>query len=354
MREESGGALLGTSPARAKEDLGALAFGAVDTVRWAILGTGGIASAMAGAFSEVEGAVLDAVGSRSLESAKAFAEEHGASKAYGSYDEAAADPDVDAVYVATTNDLHLANTLAAIATGKAVLCEKPLALSAAQGRRMADAAKQAGVFLMEAMWMRFQPFLAKLDDLVAAGRIGRVQFVSSNFGFPAAINPSPRLFDPELGGGALLDLGVYSLTLAQHLAGPPGSFEAVMDPAPTGVDAQLTVAARHAGGVMSASLVSFRGDLPGDAVVAGSDGRIRIHAPFHHSQRLTVEQGGEVQEEIDVGYEGSGLRFEVEEVHRCLAAGLLESDRMPLADSLAVMEWMDAIRERIGVTYPGE
>jgi predicted dehydrogenase len=326
----------------------------MNTIRWAILATGGIAAALAETIASMPDGEVVAVGSRAEATARAFAERHGIPRWYGSYEEAIQDPGVDAVYVATTNDLHYANTLAAVAAGKAVLNEKPFALNATQTEEMIAAARDAGVFLMEAMWMRFQPYFTDLKRLISDGAIGDIRWIQADFGFPADPVSQGRLFAPELGGGGLLDLGVYPLTFATTLLGMPTEFRVLDTPAASGVDAQLGIVMRHHGDILSMSSTSLLGDLPTEATVGGTTGRVRVHAPFHHSQRLTVHRREDQVEEIDASYEGTGYEFEVREVHRCLREGLTESPVMPLGHSLAMMRLLDEIRAEIGLRFPGE
>jgi len=317
--------------------------------RWGILGTGKMAAALVGGIREAGGEVA-AVASRADATAEAFADRHGIPHWFGSY-ESLANPGLDAVYVATTNQRHLADALPILEAGVGVLCEKPLALDAAQAVTMIESAGLSGAFLMEAMWMVFQPAFETLERLIDQGTIGSVHHIQADFGFPADLDPTGRLADPALGGGALLDIGIYPLSLAHALAGPPTRFEATGVLGATGVDLQVGVTSVH-GDVLADLSASFLADTSLEAVVSGSEGRLRLHAPFHHSPRITLHRRGDQIDLWDTTYVGSGYRFEVEEVQRCLAAGLTESDRRPLADTLEVMQWMDAIRERIGVTYP--
>ncbi len=326
----------------------------MDTIRWGVLGTGGMARAMTEALHARSDAAVVAVASRSLERASDFADTLGVPHAFGTYDDLARFSDVDAVYVATTNDRHLANTLACLETDKAVLCEKPLGLNTEEVETMAGAARRRSVLLVEAMWMRFQPFLAKVDDLIAAGEIGEVRHVQAEFCFPLPYAPDNRWFSPDLGGGSLLDIGIYPLTLAYHVLGPPTATEAAAQLAPTGVDAQVGVTSQHADEALSVVTASFVADGAWEATVAGSEGRLRIHGPFHHSPRVTLHRRKHQGAEFDTSYDVSGLQFEVDEFHRCLGAGSTESDRHPLDDSIAIAEWMTEIRRICGIRYPGE
>lgn len=315
---------------------------------WGILGTGKMAGAMAHAIGEAGGTVA-AVGSRRPDTAEAFAARHGIDRWFGSY-EALAGLGLDAVYVATTNQRHLADALPMLEAGIAVLCEKPLALSGVQGARMAAAARSGGAFLMEAMWMVFLPAFETLTRLIGEGVVGPVASLQADFGFAADLDPGSRLVDPALGGGALLDIGIYPLTLAHALLGPPDTFEAAAVTGPSGVDLQVGVTSVH-GGVLAQCSASFLADTPIEAVVAGPEGRLTMHTRFFEAPSITLHRRGEAPRVFDTSYRGSGYRPQVEEVHRCLERGLTESERRPLVDTLEVLAWMDAVRERIGVRY---
>lgn len=322
-------------------------------LRWGIMGTGGIAEAMATTLTAA-GSSVAVVGSPRPGAAQAFAERLQIGGAVESHAAVAQADEVDVVYVATTNDLHYRNTLDAVAAGKPVLCEKPLALNAGQATEMLAAATTAGVFAMEALWMRFLPFIGRLDELIAEGAVGEVTHVTANFSFPATLDPQRRWLNRSLGGGALLDLGIYPISLIHHLLGPPERFETTARLSSTEVDVATQVVSHHAGGSTAAAMCSFTADTTTEAVVAGPKGRIRLHAPFYHSRRLTVERKRQVVAEYDTDFAGNGLRFEVTEVEECIASGRLQSSLRPHGDTLQVMEWLDAIRDRIGVRYPTE
>ena len=314
------------------------------------MGTGDIAGTMTETLQSV-GSPVVAVGSGSAERAQAFAARYGISHAVGSHQAVAGRDDVDIVYVATTHDRHYQNVLDAVAGGKAVLCEKALALNTREAVEMYGAAADAGVLLMEAMWMRFCPFIATLDELIAGGAIGEATDVEVFFGY---VPPQSRRWtNRRLGGGSLLDLGVYSLSLVHHVLGSPQSFEA-MAQLDGGVDVDVRVISHHEGEASATAGATFLADPTNEAIVSGREGRLRIHAPFHHSAKITLERQGDVVATYDTSFAGHGFRFEVAEMERCVAAGLTESPLRPPADTLAVMEWMDAIRARIGVVFPGE
>ncbi len=334
----------------------------MEPVRWGILGTGAIAKQMAAAIGAVPEAELAAVGSRTLEKAREFAREAaeraGASEAacrpYGSYEELAANGDLDVVYVATPHPMHAENSLLCLENGKAVLCEKPFALNAAQARQIVAKARERGLFLMEAMWTRFFPIMVKLREILAEGSIGAVKVVAADFGFRADFDPESRLFDPALGGGALLDVGVYCVSLASMVLGPPNRVAATATLAPTGVDETSAYLLSHASGAIAALYSSVRAQTPWEADVLGESGSIRVHSPFWKPSKLTLSRSGFSDEAMEMPYEGNGYQFQVEEVCRCIRSGLFESPVMPLDETMEIMETLDAIREQIDVKYPGE
>jgi predicted dehydrogenase len=322
--------------------------------RWGVLGTGGIARALTQAI-RAEGGEVVAVASSERSRADAFAAEHGIARALAPHQQLFdLGDELDVVYVGTTNDLHHAQALAAIDAGIPVLCEKPFTLDLPQSEEVVAAARRAGVFVMEAMWMRFQPAFREVERRVAAGQVGEPVLAQADFGIAATPDPSRRWFDPALGGGALLDVGVYPLTLVSSLLGDPVEALAAGQLADTGVDASVSVAMRHEQGRLSSWSCSFVADTGVEATVAGSEGSIRIHGPFHSAGRLTLRRRTEVLEEHELADAALGYRFEVAEVHRCLAAGATESDRMPLERTLTTMRWLDELRRQVGVTYPHE
>jgi predicted dehydrogenase len=317
-------------------------------VRWGVLGPGGIATRFANAMSRVGDGEIVAVGSRSIERADAYADRFGVGRRYGDYGSLLADPEVDVVYVATPHARHEVDTLAALAAGKPVLCEKAFALDAAQARGMVDAARRSGLFLMEAMWSRFLPGYQRLRELIDEGRIGEPMLVEADFGFRAEFDPTHRLFDLDLGGGALLDLGIYPVQLCSFVFGPPVRVVADGLVGPSGADEVVTGLLHHRGDGLGVVKASTRLALSNRARISGTDGWIGLPAVMHCPMTLRVGD-----ETVDVGFEGDGLRFEIEHVHRCLAAGLTESPVMALDESIALMAVLDDMRAQIGVVYPG-
>ena len=323
-------------------------------IRWGIAGPGGIAARFAEAMTLVEDGRIVAVASRSEERAGAFADRFDVAARYGDYRALADDPSVDAVYVATPHSRHEADTRLYLSAGKHVLCEKPLALSGTQARRMVDAAATSGTFLMEAVWSRFLPSYRALVDVLGRGRIGTPLQVEGTFGFRRPVDPAHRLFDPRLGGGALLDLGIYPIQLCTLVLGPIGQLAAGGVIGATGVDEQVAAVLRHERGGLGVIQAAITVPLACTARISGSDGWIDLPAFMHCPTSFTVTAGTSRPEVVDATFEGNGYEFEIAEVHRCLAAGLTESPTMPLAETLALAEAMDGIRAQIGLTYPGE
>jgi predicted dehydrogenase len=326
-----------------------------DRVRWGVVGTGGIAAAFADDLRRLPDAALVAVGSRSAAAADAFGERYGVARRHASYAALAADPDVDVVYVATPHPVHREAALLAIEAGKAVLVEKPFTLNAAEAAEVIGAARRHGVFLMEAMWTRFLPHMAQIRDLVGAGALGDLRAVHADHGQWFLPDASHRLFAPELGGGALLDLGVYPVSFASMMLGTPTDVTATSQPAFTGVDAQTTVVLRYDEGRQAVLTMSLEALGTNRAAIIGTDARLEIDARWYGPTSFTVvRRDGSAQRHERQHEDGKGLRHEAAEVGRCLREGRLESEVLPLEETLSVMATMDEVRRQIGLTYPGE
>jgi predicted dehydrogenase len=316
------------------------------SVRWGVAATGGIARGFAEAMTLVDGGHIAGVGSRSAEMAKAFADDFGIPRAHGTYADLVNDPELDVIYIATPHSHHAWLTIAALDAGKHVLCEKPFALNAHEARAMVDASRRNDRFLMEAIWSRFLPAYVRLMDVLAEGRIGDPLMVEADFGFRMPVIPTHRLFDSALGGGALLDLGIYPLQLCSLVFGAPERVAAVGHIGETAVDEVVAAVLHHRDGGIGVVKAATRVGLSCTARISGTDGNIEIPAFMHCPQQLVVN--GEC---IDGSYQGEGLRFQVEEVQRCLEAGARESSVVPLAESIQLAETMDDIRRQIGVVY---
>ncbi len=314
-----------------------------EQVRWGIIGTGMIADAFAQDLEVTDSGFPVAVGSRSKESADRFADKFDIPNRHASYESLVSDPEVEVVYVATPHPMHHANTLLALEAEKAVLVEKPFTMNAAEARELVARARAKGLFLMEAMWTRFLPHIAEVNRLIAEGALGEVVTVTAVHGQWFVREPGFRLFDPELGGGALLDLGVYPVSFASMVLGKPERIKAMITPAFTGVDAQTSMIFAYASGAQAYLNCTSYARTPTTAVVSGTEARIEIDGFFYapSSFTLTGRDGGASRYEPP--HEGKGLRYEADEVARCLRAGLLESPLMALNETVEIMETMDAV-----------
>lgn len=319
------------------------------TTRWGIAGPGKIAHSVAQSFEHVVNGELVAVGSRSRERAEAFAAAYALPRAHGSYAELCEDPAIDAVYVATPHPQHADVALAAIARGKAVLVEKAFTSTVADTTRVIEAARSAGVFCMEGMWTRFNPGIAWVRDLIAAGDIGDVCGVHGDLTAFRAYAPGDRLFAPELGGGAVLDVGVYVLSFALHVLGVPDVVHATGSRLPNGVEGTMSVLLGYADGRNSTLSAGFTAFGPGRMMITGTQGWIDLHPRFHRAASITLWRGKAepVTREFDSGFE-----HEFVHVGECLRQGLTESPVMPLADTMAVQELMAEVQRQVGIDSP--
>lgn len=327
------------------------------SVRWGILATGGIAAAFTADLVDLPDAEVVAVASRSEASAKAFAERFGIERAYGEWGALAEDADIDVVYVATPHSAHRAAAGLCLSAGRNVLCEKAFTLNAPEAEELVALAKDHDRFLMEAMWMYCNPLVRRLKALVDEGAIGEVRTVQADFGLAGPFPPAHRLRDPAQGGGALLDLGVYPVSFAQLLLGEPSDVTAKAVLSEEGVDLQTGALLSFDSGALASLHCSLTGGTGTTASVTGSLGRIDIPNGFFHPDRFVLHRDGRDPEEF-VADPADGprnsLRHEAREVMRALRAGEKESPLVPLEGTLAVMRTLDAVRDRIGVRYPGE
>ena len=325
-----------------------------DTFRWGVIGTGGIASDFATDLALLSDATIVAVGSRRRQTADTFADQFGIPNRHGSYEELVADPEVDAVYVATPHPGHLAAALLAIAAGKAVLVEKPFTMNKSESIQLVEAARAKGVFLMEAMWTRFLPHMVAIRELLAAGRLGELRTVIADHGQWFALDPTHRIFAPELGGGALLDLGIYPVSLASMVLGTPTKITAVSDPAMTGVDGQTSMVLRDDAGRHAVLTTTSAAVTANTAVISGTAARIEIEGVWYRPVSFTIVDRDETRDRHHILHTGNGLRHQAAEVARCVRAGLLESPLLTLDETVSIMGTMDEIRAQIGLTYDAD
>ncbi|WP_436771874.1 Gfo/Idh/MocA family protein [Yinghuangia sp. YIM S09857] len=332
---------------------------------WGIAATGSMARTLADVIVAEPGMRVAAVGSRDPERARAFAAETesgagtGAVQAYGSYAELVDDPAVDAVYIATPHAQHRHVAELAFAAGKAVLCEKPLAATCADAEAIVEQARAAGLFLMEAMWMRFNPVIRRAREIVASGTIGDVRSITASFGFPAPFDPAHRLWDPAQGGGALLDLGIYPVALAHLFLGTPERVEVTGSLASSGVDAEAELSMSWPGGVRATLETSLLNLQPMAGQITGTLGRVDFDPPFHATSRLSVHVGTgtdtNTEAEADTQTEEftaegprEALAAELREVRDLVRAGRTESPVVPLDDTLAVLRLLEDARKSLG------
>ena len=324
-----------------------------EPIRWGLMATGGIAHTFArDLVGHVPDAELVAVGSRSQASADAFGDEFDIPNRHGSYAALAEDPGVDAIYVSPPHPFHRDAALLAIEAGKAVLLEKPFTMDLASSTELVDAARSAGVPLVEAMWTRFLPTMERVREILDAGTLGSVVYLTAEHGQWFPEDAGHRLFAPSLGGGALLDLGIYPVSFAHFVLGEPSRITAVSDPAFTGVDATTSALLQYPSGAHAVVTTSLAAASNNPAVIYGTEARLELDGWFYTPTSFrVVARDGTVLESYEPPAGGRGMEHEAIEVDRCLREGLTESPLMPLAETLAVMGTMDEIRRQIGLDY---
>ncbi len=323
-------------------------------INWGILGTGGIANAFATALSSIEDAELIAVGSRQQQSANVFATEFGIPHAYSSYAALVENKDLDVIYIATPHAMHKDNVLMCLQANKAVLCEKPFTLNASELEELVDLARSKNLFLMEAMWTRYIPAIKKLRELLAEETIGDVQIMLAGGAFMPEFDPEFYLFNKALGGGVLLDAGVYLISMASMLFGKPITIKAIAGMGQSEVDEHDAYLLEHNNGALASLYVSLRGQSSPDVTLIGRKGKIHIHPPIFCPSRITLSLYEEEDKEIELPFDSNAYQCEAMEVMQCLRNGKSESEFMPLNESLEIMQTMDEIRRQIGLKYPSE
>ncbi len=320
---------------------------------WGILGPGGIAQAFAKDLTFIEGHTIGAVGSRSIANAEKFANTFGGT-AYGSYEELVADSSIDAIYVATPHPAHHDNVILALNAGKPVLCEKPFAVNAKQAQAMVDAAAKNKVALMEAMWARFLPHYAKVREIVASGVLGPILSIHADHGQRLADQGIARLVDPQLAGGALLDLGIYPISFAHMILGNPTSITSKAVMTDRGVDAQTSMVFSYDNGAQAVLTTTMIEQTPCRAVVAGLNGWLEIDRTFYNpaSMRVILNDGSVT--EYPSAYTGHGLREQAKSFKQIVQSGAVESKVLTWKDTVDIMKSMDTVRNQIGLRYPFE
>jgi predicted dehydrogenase len=325
-----------------------------ERLRWGILATGWIAGQMASDL-RVAGFPVTAVGSRSLDSAQAFAQAHDIPRAHGSYEELVADPEVDVVYIATPHPLHAVNALLALDAGKHVLVEKPFTLTADEARQVVDRAAARGLVVLEAMWTRWMPHMVRIRELVQSGALGELRTLQADHGQRLSADPAGRMLNPALGGGALLDLGIYPVSFAWDILGAPDRVLALATPTATGVDAATSILLGYAGGEQAVLQCVLDAASPVTAVIVGTEARIEIGSGWYgQTEFRLIATDGTVREEFSERVPGSGRQLQALELERLVASGRTAGDILPPEESVAIMGTLDEVRRQIGLRFPGE
>lgn len=320
---------------------------------WAILGLGKIAKKFAADLNLTENGNLYAVASRSQDKADAFAAEFNADIAYGSYEAMMKDKNIDAVYIATPHVFHCKNTLMCLDAGFHVLCEKAFGMNKGEVQLMVDKARKKGLFLMEALWTRFIPGTERMLELIKNDTIGDIKLVKADFGFRAPYNTTGRLFSKELGGGSLLDVGIYPIFMSLLTLGKPKTISAFALMTPSEVDYNCAMYFGYDNDASAILDSSFQVTTPVEAWIHGTKSALKLNSRFHHCERIDVmDLRWKITDTIEVAYTGNGYYHEIIEVMDCLDQGKTESDKMPLSFSLDLIETLDAVREKIGLVYP--
>ncbi len=320
-------------------------------IKWGILATGKIAHKFVSDMKWVEDAEIVAVGSRNIQKGDEFAREFKIPKAYGNYDDLANDPDVEVIYVATPHTSHFENTLMCLEAGKHVLCEKPIGMNSAQLISLMNTAREKHLFLMEALWTRFLPSYRKFRELVLNGSIGEVRMIQSDFGFISPNNNEHRLRNKKLGGGSLLDIGIYPVFLALDIAGEPEDIHSTAVFSDQHIDETCSVLFNYRNKKIVASLTSTQvANTPVEAIIFGTVGNIRLNRFWHTPTSIDLEVEGQ-NEHLEFDDESIGYRYEAAEVNKCIFEGKTESDIFPLSKSLQLHRILDTIRKQIGLIY---
>jgi len=323
------------------------------TTRWGIIGPGKIAHKFAQGLASVKDARLIAVASRSEERARVFANQYKAPFYYQGYENIISNPDVDIIYIATPHTYHYENTMMCLSNGKPVLCEKPFTITRGQLQRLVDTARSKNVFLMEAIWTRFLPTIKKIVEIRDSGELGSIRAVYADFGFKAPVDYDGRLYNLKLGGGALLDIGIYPVFLSLLLLGKPAEIKSTAVLAETGADESCSMLFKYDNGAIANLACTFTLDTPIEANIIFEKGRIRINRRWFAPSSLTTTDSNEKTKEVTFKYNGNGYHFEAEEAMKCLENRMTESAVLPLDFSLELMGLLDQIRDQCGIRYPG-
>ena len=320
-------------------------------INWGIIGLGKIANRLANDLIMSENAVLYAVASRDSNKAKAFSQKYNAVKYFDSYEELMKDTNIDVVYIATPHTFHFEYVMMSFKYGKSVLCEKPMGMNAHEVNTMIKEARSRNLFLMEGIWTRFIPAIEKLIELLERNTIGDILSVRADFGFKANFDPQSRIFSKSLGGGSLLDIGIYPIYLSLLVLGIPMDIQAMARVTKTGVDSHCAMLFDYQNSAKAILESTTEADTPIEAYIYGTKGYIKLHRRFHHTKRISVHLNGKEEEIYNMDYEGEGLLNEIEEVNKCILNNETESKKLPLSISLNLIKIIDQVKEKIGLSY---
>lgn len=323
------------------------------TIRWGIIGPGRIAHKFAQGIASIPDAELYAVASRSEERARSFAKKYRVPFYYEGYEKIVQNKQVDIIYIATPHTFHFENTLMCLENGMPVLCEKPFTITREQLKKLVNTARKRKVFLMEAIWTRFLPTIKKVIEIKDSGKLGKIKAIYADFGFKAPVDHNGRLYNLELGGGALLDIGIYPVFLSLLLLGKPREVKSIAVLSETGADESCSILFKYASGVLASLNCTITAETPIEAVIIFEKGRIRINRGWFAPSSLTIFDEKEKKKEVPFKYNGNGYHFEAIEAMKCLQKGLTECPELPLNFSLDLMELLDEIRSQCGIKYPG-
>jgi len=320
-------------------------------IKWGILGLGKIANKFASDLMLSKGAELYAVASRSLEKAENFATKYNAKKYFNSYEELVHDAEIDVVYIATPHTFHFENTLLCLQNDKSVLCEKPMGMNSSEVEIMINEAKKRNLFLMEGLWSRFIPATEKVLELIKNKAIGELLFVKADFGFKPRYDPEGRIYNKKLGGGSLMDIGIYPVYLSLLTLGMPKTIMAMARFTETQVDSFCSILLDYENSAKAILESTIEADTPIEACIYGTKGQIKIHKRFHHSEKITLTRYDSYEELFEIKYKGEGYYHEIEEVNKCLKMGSLECDKLSLTLSADLSSLLDDIKNKIGLKY---
>lgn len=319
-------------------------------INWGIIGLGKIANKFAEDLMLSSDSLLYGVASRERDKAKNFSVKFNSVKYYDSYEELAKDSEIDIIYIATPHAFHFENTMMCLKNNKAVLCEKPMGLSSQEVNMMIEEAKSRKLFLMEGLWTRFIPATEKLIELLNKKIIGDILLIRADFGFKGDLNFKSRIYDKKLGGGSLLDIGIYPIYLSLLILGLPTDIKAIASMTETNVDGHCSMLFTYENGVKANLESTIEAETPTEAYIYGSEGIVKLHSPFHHTEKITISRNGE-NEILDINYKGNGYIHEIEEANKCLINQEIESAKLSFTTSLNLISLIDRVKEEIGLKY---